>query len=129
MSQARRISDGSKQSAGIYGEESAAGVAGGAPRDGAVLLGGLQPVEEAFGWDAGVYRHRGGGAVFRMDRLDGEAAGGRETGAKAHAPTEREPLDGTEPPKVQRFGSTRVDDGVGTKGIKSTLTLKIHANV
>ena len=81
-----------------------------------MLLGGLQQVEKTNGGNAAVCRNRGGGALFRMDRLDREATGGRKACATAYAATEREPLDGAEPPTVQRFGSTRIDDGSGTKG-------------
>ena len=55
---------------------------------------------------------RGGrGALLRLDRLDAKAVARRTRCTKALSAAQKQPLDRTEHPPLQRTRATRIDDG------------------
>lgn len=101
---------GNRESSFVRKTLGAAQLAAGEPSDGEMLLGGMQPLENAQASHTALHGHRGGGSVLRMDRLDTEETAGRTARAKALATTQEQPLDRAQQTEVQRLGGARTDD-------------------
>ena len=55
--------------------------------------------------------HGGRGTLFRLDRLDVQAVARRTWRATPLSKAQKQPLDGTQYPSLQRTRATRIDDG------------------
>ena len=85
-------------------------MAGGEPRAGAGMLGGVLQGEDCPDGGAAVCRGDLVGAVLRVDRLYRQKDARWTSGAAHLAATQEQPLDGTQYPTLPRTGTPRADD-------------------
>lgn len=101
---------GNKEFDDIRGPGGVAAVAGGEPRAGAGMLGGVLQGEDGNGGGAAVCRGGFGGAMLRVDRLYRQKDARWMSGAAHLTAPQEQPLDGAQHPTLPRTGTPRADD-------------------